>query len=192
MDLKAISQLIKERRSTFTPMFTGDRIDDDIINQILENANWAPTHRKTEPWRFYVICDDAKLRLSEYQRDYYISNTPHEKQNDIKLRKTVNNALKSSHIIALVLHRDPEERIPEWEELAALSCAVQNMWLSVTAAELGCYWSTPKSALEATSFLNLKEDEKCYGWFYIGIPQQGLNQKSERGDVSEKVNWIRK
>ena len=34
--------------------------------------------------------------------------------------------------------------VPEWEEIAAVSMAVQNMYLTCTANNIGCYWSSPK------------------------------------------------
>ena len=37
------------------------------------------------------------------------------------------------------MSRDENEVIPEWEELAATSMSVQNMWLTCTSYDLGCY-----------------------------------------------------
>ena len=61
-----INQLIRNRRSVFPPMFTDQPIDKAIIKQLLENANWAPTHRFTEPWRFKVLRNNAKQRLGQF------------------------------------------------------------------------------------------------------------------------------
>ena len=36
-----INQIIKERRSTFPKEFNGEVIDDSVIEQLLENAQWA-------------------------------------------------------------------------------------------------------------------------------------------------------
>ena len=49
------NKLISERRSVFPASYTDRKIDKDIILQILENANYAPTHRLTQPWRFKVM-----------------------------------------------------------------------------------------------------------------------------------------
>ena len=51
------------------------------------------------------------------------------------------------------MQRDPGERIPEWEELASVACAVQNMWLSATSYGIGAYWSSPKVySIQPTNF----------------------------------------
>lgn len=189
--IDTINHIIKTRRSIFPAMYTGERIDDTLIQNILENANWAPNHRKTEPWRFKVFTGAALEGLGEFLAERYRALTPPEKFMEIKYKKTKSKTLKSSHIIALCTQRDEKERIPEWEELAALSCAIQNMYLTCTAMELGCYWSSPKTILEAGEFLGLTESQKCHGLLYIGVPQEGLTLKGERGDVALKTDWIR-
>ncbi len=40
---------------------SGKPIPDDIIWQLLENANWAPTHKFTEPWRFTVFSGEGAI-----------------------------------------------------------------------------------------------------------------------------------
>ena len=52
------------------------------------------------------------------------------------------------------MKRDEKKSIPEWEEIASVSMAVQNIWYRVTH-EIGCYWSSPKYANELSEFLNL-------------------------------------
>lgn len=170
-------------------MYTGEKVSDELITILLENANYAPTHRLTEPWRFHVLSGDSLIALSEFMGKLYIENTDEQDYSEIKHKKTLNNPLKSSHVIAICLKRDPQERVPEWEELAALSMAVQNMWISASALGLGCYWSSPGSIHRAQEILNLDEGESCFGWFYIGVPQKGLSLISKRTPIEEKVKW---
>ena len=58
--------------------------------------------------------------------------------------------------------------LPEWEEIAATAMAVQNMYLTATAYEVGCYWSTPGMINHLREFLQLEENQKCIGLFYLG------------------------
>ena len=52
---EATLALIKSRRSFFPEKFVaGEDVPKAVINNILEAANWAPTHGNTEPWRFVV------------------------------------------------------------------------------------------------------------------------------------------
>ena len=184
-----LNELIRRRRSVFPGAYNDRPIDRAIIEQILENANWAPNHRQTEPWRFKVFVGDARQKLSQYLGDYYLKNTPAEQYAEIKHKKAMENPLKSACVIALCMHRDEEERIPDWEEVAALACAVQNMWLSCAAYGIGCYWSTPKAALEAADFLGLEAGERCLGLFYMGYSDAAL-PTGKRTPVQDKTAWV--
>src|SRR5688572_6337744 len=59
-DSDLINRLISTRRSIFPKQFeAGKVIPDNIIWQALENANWAPSHKLTEPWRFTVFAGEG-------------------------------------------------------------------------------------------------------------------------------------
>ena len=80
-------------------------------------------------------------------------------------------------------------KIPEWEELAAVSCAVQNMALTAESLRVGAYWSSPPLIDQLGDFLGLGENEKCIGLFYMGYH----NEKPwapNRTSMEEKVRWI--
>lgn len=190
--IEIIDQVIKNRRSIFPAMYTGEKIEDSVIKEVLENANWAPNHKKTEPWRFKVFTGDALTRLGVFLAEKYKEITPMESYKEMKYNKTKGKTLKSSHVIALCIQKDPEGRLPEWEEVAALACAVQNIYLSCTARGIACYWSSPKTILDADEFLKLGEGERCYGLMYIGVPVEGLDLTSKRGNIDEKTEWIYK
>ena len=55
--------------------FNNLSIDDNDINLILEAANWAPTHKKTEPWRFKVIRDEFKVKFGSFLAEKYKEKT---------------------------------------------------------------------------------------------------------------------
>ncbi len=185
-----INEVIRSRRSIFPPMYTGEVIDDQVIWEVLENATWAPSHKMTEPWRFVVIPQSKIPELCEYGAQWYQKYTPEEKFSEMKLKKIRTKPLKASHIIAICMQRDPEKRVPLWEEESAVACAVQNMALTVTAMGLGGYWSTPGYALVADEFLQLEKKEKCLGLFYVGVPKEGLQLKGKREDIKTKTRWL--
>ena len=61
-----INRLIRERRSVYPAQYSGEKVDDSIIKQMLENANWAPNHKKTEPWRFTVFSGEGLKQLAKF------------------------------------------------------------------------------------------------------------------------------
>ena len=190
MTAKQVNQLIRKRRSIFPKMYIPNKeIPKEIIQEILENANWAPTHRLTEPWRFKVFTGDSRKRLSEYLGKYYENHTPPEKYSEMKHKKTLQKPLQSACVIAICMKRCAKESVPEEEEIASVAMAVQNMWLSCTAYEIGCYWSSPKSMSNANDFLGLEEGERCLGILYMGY-HNGIELQGKRQAIAEKVEWM--
>lgn len=190
MNLQDISQLIQQRRMMSPPMFTGEVVAKEKVEQLLENANWAPTHRKTEPWRFHVITGEKLSNLGDHFQKIYKANTNETNFNDRKYKKLKTKVEQSSHLIIIGMQRDPNESIPEWEEVAAVACAVQNLWLSATAAGLAGYWSSPGVQMEhINEYIPLAVGEKCLGFFYLGIPKEDIRLEGKRGEWTEKVQW---
>ena len=60
---KKISSIIQSRKSIYPNEFNGKIIEEDVIIQLLENANCAPTHKMTQPWIFKIFCNDSKKKL---------------------------------------------------------------------------------------------------------------------------------
>ncbi len=189
MDAKKLTTLIRKRRAVFPNMYQERSIEKDILLEILENANWAPTHRHTEPWRFKVYQGESLKTLSEYLGDAYKNNTPPDKYLERKFKKTRKKPLQSACVIAICMKRDEEERIPEEEEIASVAMAVQNMWLTCTAHGIGAYWSSPKYIYQAGEELGLEKGERCLGLFYMGYAD-GSQLVGKRGNIHEKVRWM--
>ncbi|MBK8555898.1 MAG: nitroreductase [Lewinellaceae bacterium] len=188
--MATIQDLIRRWRSIFPKTYVQDKpVDRATLEALLESANWAPTHRLTEPWRFVVFHSaESRDQLGSYLSAYYQQHTSPEIFSEEKFLKNGENPCRSGAVIAIVMQRDPEERIPEFEEIAAVSMAVQNMWLHCTELGLGCYWSSPKAALEADTFLGLEPGQRCLGLFYLGwhnMPEI----PGKRSPVEEKTQW---
>ena len=56
-----LQHIVTARRSIKPAVFNGKKIEDHQIRQLLELANWAPTHGFTEPWRFVVYSASAAV-----------------------------------------------------------------------------------------------------------------------------------
>ena len=57
-----INQIIRERRSIKPDSFNDQKVSTADLHQILENANWAPTHALTEPWHFVITWQPLPVR----------------------------------------------------------------------------------------------------------------------------------
>ena len=138
-----IFDLIKERRSIFPPQFIDKPISKETIEKILEAANWAPTHKKTEPWRFKVLMGEKKQELGAFLSNIYQEVDANPKQMTIK--KLQFNPSHSGASPGLIKFMD--------------------------------------------EFFDLKEGEKCLGFFYMGY-FDGEVIPSARTPISEKTEWL--
>lgn len=186
-------EAIRRRRAIFAAQYNQQRIDDATIWQILEAANLAPTHRLTQPWRFRVLAsEESKAALGAALAAAYIESVGGEAAASPKqLEKMRTQPAKASHLVAIVLQRDAEQRVPEWEELAALAMSVQNIWLAATALGVGGYWSSPKTCQSAqvAQYLRLQTGETCYGFFYLAH-HDAEPTAAVRDDIRSKVQWL--
>jgi nitroreductase len=113
MNIDYLNNIIRNRRSVFPKDYTAERIDDNIIHQLLENVNWAPTHKLTEPWRFKVFCDKGLKEYANFQaRKYKERCYGKEDYLEKKHHKLLNNPLKCSHIISIGMHYTNDTTIP--------------------------------------------------------------------------------
>ena len=192
-DIEEVNRLIKQRRSVFPKQFDeGKHVPDATIEQILENATWAPSHGNLQPWKFVVFSGEGLKKLATFQSELYKETTAAEnfKQGTYETLQT--NPLKASHVIAICMKRDPNKKFCEIEDICATATAVQNIYLSVAAYGLGGYWTTGGVTYrpQAKPFFGLGEDDKLLGFFYIGyiaVP----SPDNKRAPLEEKVQWIR-
>ena len=188
----SVGSLIRKRRSIKPMLFGERRIQDELVSQMLENATWAPTHGRTEPWRFFVFCDEARNTLGERLAEIYGRITPTDVFRPEKADRLVQSAVRSSHVIAFAMKRQASEKIPEIEEIEAVACAIQNLHLTATAHGVGGYWSSGKAicSAEFRDWLRLDVKDRVLGLFYLGYPA-GPWPDGVRASASEKVHWIR-
>lgn len=190
-NLSEINDLIRNRRTIYPEQFSARKVHKEQVVLLLNNAQWAPTHGNTQPWRFKVFMEDGLQKLSDFLGKTYLELTPKEEQNDQKLAKMITRPQKSSVVIAIVMERQKEEKILEIEEIEAVACAVQNLHLSCTAYGLGGFWATPKLIYnqKMNEFLNINEKDKCLGLFYIGYPAIDW-PKAHRKPLEYTTEWI--
>ncbi|MBV8389909.1 MAG: cation diffusion facilitator family transporter [Mucilaginibacter sp.] len=191
-DVGQFNQIVKHRRSIYPYQYIrGKQVPDEIIKQILENAIRAPNHKQTEPWRFKVFTGEGLKYFGDLQANLYHLYAG-EKYNEDRHRKMREYPLMSSHVISIGMRRDDSDKLPEIEEIEAVACAVENMFLSVTAYGLGSYWTTAGITYfeEAKPFFGLQPKDKLLGFFYIGYPAKTITAISKRNPLDVNAEWI--
>lgn len=186
-----LSDLIRDRRTIYPKDLTDRVVQRDIIERLLQNATWAPSHGMTQPWRFTVFRGDGRKRLSEFLGNEYTRITAPEKFMQRKYDNHVQRPLQASVTIALGMARDASGKISELDEMLATACAVQNMHLTCTAYGLGAFWATG-AALTGEGmrdFLGLGAQDRCLGLFFVGYPSIPW-PKGYRKPYPDLVRWV--
>lgn len=186
---ESLKELIQNRKSVFPHDYIDKPIPKEIIEEIVAQADRAPTHKMTQPWRFKVMGKESRAKLAIFLAEKYKEQFTGERFKEKKYQKLLSNPNKAGSMIAICLQRDLEERLPEWEEVAALAMAVQNMWLMCTAYGIGCYWSSPGLIKSMHEFFDFAEGETCLGFFYMGYYERNIPQ-SRRSPLEEKITWL--
>jgi nitroreductase len=190
-NLSEINDLIQNRRTIYPEQYSERKVQRDMIETILNNARWAPTHGKTQPWRFVVYMGKGREILSERMLDLYRRLTPEESFSEGKYKRIGERIARTSALVLLVMERTPETRIPEIEEVEAVSCAAQNILLSATAYGLGAFWSSPAFLYhpEAIEAFGYKPEDKILGLIYFGYPAIEW-PKSHRKPLEFVTEWV--
>lgn len=186
---------IYHERRTYKPvaMDPSREVERELVEGVLEAACWAPTHGLTQPWRFHVFAsEEARAGLAAGLVAIYDAITPEVKNDPGKRAKLADGPLRAPVVIALLARVRSGGPIPEWEEMAAVSCAAQNLMLAAHEHGLGSFWSTPPAACcgEFVRWLGEGDDCRAMGLIYLGYPLSGIAAPvSTRAPLASHVVW---
>jgi nitroreductase len=160
--------------------------------ELLADAHRAPTHGLTQPWRFTVFTGEARAELAAALPALYDQITPEAARQPDKRAKLSTTPLLAPVVIAVAARINPHGPIPEIEEIAATSCAVQNLLLSAHSHGIGSFWSTPPVTLspEFSAWLGFDGDHRALGLVYLGYAQEGKTPAlSTRHPLADHVHF---
>ncbi len=170
----------------------GQLIPDETVNQLLALADWAPTHGKTEPWLFLVYTGEALKNFGKAHADLYWQHTAEDKRTEATREKLEHNVDKASHLVVAAMKRGDNVKIPQLEEVAAVSAAVQNILLGATALGISSFWSsggmTHTHALK--EHLGLAADDIIMGLIYLGHTDEPAKEGVRNIPLTQKVKWV--
>lgn len=169
----------------------GNQIPDEQVHQLLQLADWAPTHGNTEPWQFFVFAGNEKVKaFCKDHSDLYAAEAG-ENANST----TVNNLLHmgdlASHLIIAVMKRGDLPKIPALEEIAATSAAIQNLLLGAQAMGLAAYWGSGGMVYNPAmkTYLQLREEDVVLGAIYLGYTDT-TKTGNRQIPLDRKVKWM--
>lgn len=186
---KIVSEVIKSRRTIKPAKMNGKLIPDEQVIQLLELADWAPTHKHTEPWRFIVYSGNKVKDFALSHAELYKNSSGGNFKQD-KYDKILGNGNNVSHVVVTIMKRDPEERIPEIEEISAAAAAIENILIGATSLGIVGLWSTGGMTHKAEfkKFLDIEENSNVIGILYLGYCDFSHEGKRVK-PLNEKIKW---
>lgn len=188
-NLSEVTDLIRDRRSISPDQYSSRKVHREIVELILTNATWAPSHGMTQPWRFTAFVGEGMKEIGPKLSQWY-QQAAGESFSQAKFDKLVRRGEWVTALIVVGMVPDPSGRISIADERCAVACAVQNMYLTCTAHGIGGFWSTPKFMKldEVRNVAGLPENGEVMGLFYLGYPAEEW-PKSHRKPLEYVTTW---
>ena len=163
-DFDAVARIIASRRTSM--VVDPDRgVDDDVIDDLLRLASWAPCHKRTWPWRFCVVRGDARADLGATVADaMQRAGDPAAKVDKARTKYS------RTPVVLMVGSAAGDTPNRTSENRDATVAAVQNLLLAATARGLATYWgSCPVGANDDVArFAGFDDGTTIVGLFYLG------------------------
>lgn len=154
----------------------------EAIARIIEAATWAPSHRRTEPWRFTVLAGDARAEMGEAVARWLAESGegPEGQQNAARVR-----LLRAPVVLVLSQVGSPDDPVRDEEDYAACACALQNLLLAAEAEGLAAHTSTGVMVqyAGAKQHLGIEPHDRIVAYVYLGYtpadatPKQGVRRE---------------
>ena len=182
-DLSVYEALYRRRMAW---RFKDTPVDVQAINRLLDTAVWAPNHRLTEPWRFFVLGKDTEARQQAAEAAYEYSLEGGNKGRAEAARQKV---LEPPVLIYVYSKPGDNEGVTR-ENYASVCCAVQNMSLAAVAEGLTVTWETGRitRSPQLRKILGAKKKWQMVGALSVGVPDEELSPA--RTPASRFTTWL--
>lgn len=163
-------ELIKTRRTVHN--FKMDPLPKLLLEQAIELATWAPNHKNTYPWRFYLMGPKSRKLLIDLALHVEKEKTKGElKALQVEsIQKKISNC---PEIIVIARKKEENHKIAK-EDYASLACAIQNICLFLWQRGVGTKWSTGALTRHSdlNKILNVEVGSiELEGFLWVGYPE---------------------
>ena len=167
--------------------FTDDVPPRESLQRMIDAAIWAPNHRLTNPWRFFVLEKGGAKRTEVAQLAY--DNQMGRSGNQDAAHGSRQRVLDAPALIYVYSVPGDREDITQ-ENYAAACCAVQNLLLAAVAEGLAGDWSTGNTTRHPrlAETLGGEADWMMVGALFIGQPSRP--SASVRAAPAEVAVWL--
>jgi nitroreductase len=179
-DPTGVAALLRGRRSI--DLFDPEPVGPAPLLDAIELARWAPNHRLTEPWRFYLIGPATRARIIDLAVEL---DAAVKGERAGEARRARLGGIPGFFVLT---SRRSEDALLEREDYAACCCAAQNAMLYLWQRGIGVKWTTGAVTRHPRFYEIIDSDaakEVVVGFFWYGVPKVVPTQK--RKPVAEIV-----
>ena len=169
------------RRQRACRSFRPDAVADDLVEQVLEAATFAPSAENGQPWEFVVVRDESlRARIGDLTRRAWRGGARSHSEGRLspRLLADVDRGAEGDVSAApvLVVVCGDERRTHEAAIPASIFPAVQNLLLAANAVGLGAALTTLPTtfAVELRVLLALPDDVHPLAVVPVGHPARAL------------------
>lgn len=140
-----------------------------LVMQALDLARWAPNHRMTEPWRFYLLGPETAGAIAQLNAEIVVAA-----RGEAAGQKKLDRWQRVPGWLVVTCARS-EDPVRQHEDLLACACAVQNFQLALWAEGVGTKWSTGKVTRDPRFFelLGIDPAEEVFvAMLWYGYPAE--------------------
>jgi len=178
-----IDALLRGRRTI--NLFEPEPVDEGLLLEAIDVARWAPNHKLTEPWRFYLVSAATKEKIARCAADI---DTAAKGERVGQARYERMMAVPAGFVVT---SRIGNGELMDLEDYAASCCAVQNLMLSLWSRGVGVKWTTGAVTRAPALYDLLGIDaaaQRVVGYFWYGRPKLVPEQK--RRPLAEIVEHV--
>ncbi len=130
-----VAEAIQTRRTIH--LFEPGRVPPEaLLRRAIDLARWAPNHRLTEPWHFYLLGRETAEALAHLNADL-VAEARGESARQAKRERWLDIPGW-----LLVTCRTSDDPVKAREDYGACCCAVQNLQLFLWSEGVGVKWGT--------------------------------------------------
>lgn len=181
----SVYHAIYSRRSAWR--FSAAPVDRMAIERMLDAAVWAPNHRLTEPWRFFVLAADSRARTAaaELAAQYQLGRSGDPRRAEAARRKVLDPPVVM-YVYAVPGADDAATR----ENYASVCIAAHNISLAGAAEGLAVTWETGGATRHPglKALLGAEESWDLATMLLIGHPAE--HPVSRRSPASGFTHWF--
>ena len=182
-DLREFARVLRGRRTV--DQYIQTPVPEELVNEAIEVATWAPNHHVTEPWRFILPGPETVARIIDLNASIVAEKkTPAHAEHKSKSWQEKPGWL-------IVTCRYNEDEIREREDYAACSAAVHNFTLYLWKAGVGSKWTTGQVTRDARFFDIIGADpdaEFVVGMLWFGYPK--ITPQQSRKPLDEVLSKL--